>query len=345
MQLSESEYKLLREMQQNEKHKRNYVKVTVLLMLHIGNSTENISLSLGISEQTISNYVKSYTQIGLEAYLESPYLGYSGKLTQEQKEELKLELNTHLYTSSSEIVEYIFKQFGIRYTSEGLVPLLHRLGFGYKKTKLVPCQVDVEAQQAFVEKLEQLVAEAKEAGDVVYFADGVHPQHNTQSAYAWIEKGVEREIPSVSGRQRVNINAVMNAERPCEVVVVESPTINAESTLELYKKLENLHPEAKNIYIICDNARYYKNKLLNEALKDSKIKQVFLPAYSPNLNLIERLWKFMRKKVINHHFYRKFDDFKKAILLFFEHLEDFETELSSLISWNFHIPTKKTVNL
>jgi transposase len=187
--------------------------------------------------------------------------------------------------------------------------------------------------------------EAQKEGDVVYFADGVHPQHHTKSAYAWIETGKEQELLSVSGRSRVNINAVMNAENPCEVVMVESKSVNAESTFTLYKKLEALHPEAKNSYVICDNARYYKNKVLNENLQGSKIKQVFLPPYSPNLNLIERLWKFMRKKVMNHHFYRRFDDFKKAILDFFENIADFRAELETLISWNFHIPEAKTINL
>lgn len=140
----------------------------------------------------------------------------------------------------------------------------------------------------------------------------------------------------------MNINAVLNAENPSEVIIVEGKSINAENTWELYQKIEAQNPEAQNIYIICDNARYYKNKLLTERLKNSKIKQVFLPPYSPNLNLIERLWKFMRKKVINTHFYRKFDDFKKALLLFFENIEDFKAELETLISWNFHIPNNKT---
>jgi transposase len=250
-----------------------------------------------------------------------------------------------LYATSQEIAHFIHATFGIRYTCTGLVSLLHKLGFSYKKTKLVPCEVEVEAQQTFVEQLNHLLIEAKQAGDVVYFADGVHPQHNTKSAYAWIEKGQEKEILSVSGRSRVNINAVMNAENPCEVVMVESPSIHAQSTLALYKKLEILHPAAKNIDVICDNARYYKNKILNETLKDSKIKQVFLPPYSPNLNLIERLWKFMRKKVINHYFYREFGDFKKAIFNFFENIRDFKAELETLISWNFHIPNPKPINL
>jgi transposase len=330
MQLTEQEYKLLREIQQNEKHKKNYVKVTVLLMLHLGNSLENISISLGISTQTVKLYIQTYKEKGLDYYLENHYLGYSGKLTAEQKEVLKEELSTNLYATSQAIADFIFLKFGVKYTSTGLVPLLHRLGFSYQKIKSAPCEVDTEV---------------KKEGDVVYFADGVHPQHNTKSDYAWIEKGKEQELLSVSGRSRVNINAVMNAENPCEVVMVESKSVNAESTFTLYKKLEALHPEAKNSYVICDNARYYKNKVLNENLQGSKIKQVFLPPYSPNLNLIERLWKFMRKKVMNHHFYRRFDEFKKAIFDFFENIKDFEAELKTLISWNFHIPEAKPINL
>jgi hypothetical protein len=61
--------------------------------------------------------------------------------------------------------------------------------------------------------------------------------------------------------------------------------------------------------------------------------------------MIERLWKFMRKKVINHHFYCEFGDFKKVMFNFFENIADFEAELETLISWNFYIPEVKTINL
>jgi hypothetical protein len=78
-------------------------------------------------------------------------------------------------------------------------------------------------------------------------------------------------------------------------------------------------------------------KIINcESPKIVKIKQVVLSAYSPNLNLIERLRKFMRKTVVHHYFYRKFDDFKKAIFDFLENIKYFEAKLKTLISWNFH---------
>jgi transposase len=85
MKLHEEEYKLLREIQRNEKHKKNYVKITVLLMLHLDNSFENIALSLGISTQTVVNDVEKYETLGLDSYLKNNYLAYSGKLTAEQE--------------------------------------------------------------------------------------------------------------------------------------------------------------------------------------------------------------------------------------------------------------------
>lgn len=62
------------------------------------------------------------------------------------------------------------------------------------------------------------------------------------------------------------------------------------------------HPEGP-IYVICDYARYHKNQALNAWPVDKCLAQVFLPSYSPNLNLIERLWKFLRQKIINTAFY------------------------------------------
>jgi transposase len=61
------------------------------------------------------------------------------------------------------------------------------------------------------------------------------------------------------------------------------------------------------------------------------IEFIFLPAYSPNLNLIERLWKLMRKKIINNRYYEKFKDFREAVLVFFESSEEFKDEVRQFI--------------
>ncbi len=91
------------------------------------------------------------------------------------------------------------------------------------------------------------------------------------------------------------------------------------------------------IYIIIDNARYYRCGLLDEYLKTSKIKQIFLPPYSPNLNLIERLWKFMKKKIIYNKYYEKSSEFRRKILDFFENIVDYKNELNTLLTCKFKI--------
>jgi transposase len=90
--------------------------------------------------------------------------------------------------------------------------------------------------------------------------------------------------------------------------------------------------------VICDNARYHHSGLVKEWLvHHPRINQKFLPAYSPNLNLIERLWKWMKKKVTATVYYPNFDEFKKAVLDLFARLPDYQQELKSLLTLKFQI--------
>ena len=93
--------------------------------------------------------------------------------------------------------------------------------------------------------------------------------------------------------------------------------------------------------MFCDNAKYYHNRSVQEYLKNSKIKMHFLPPYSPNLNPIERLWKFLNEHTLYNKYYEKFSDFKEAVLGFLRSLSDPPPEMKSAldqrINDNFHI--------
>ena len=89
--------------------------------------------------------------------------------------------------------------------------------------------------------------------------------------------------------------------------------------------------------IISDNAKYYKNKKLNEWLEGTKIVQESLPPYSPNLNLIERVWRFLHKKVIDTKFYRTKAEFREAINNFFKNIGLYKSELESLLTFNYRL--------
>jgi len=172
---------------------------------------------------------------------------------------------------------------------------------------------------------------------VLYYADAAHPTHNTRCTRAWCAVGQERPLLTVSGRERVNLNAALNAYDPTQVLVDETSCVNAQSTKRLYEHLLAAHPDKTRIYVVCDNARYYKNKDLRTWLADKPICQVLLPPYSPNLNLIERFWKYLRQKIINTTFYRTKGQFRTAVLDFFTRLPEFGQDLASLLTRNFHI--------
>jgi len=177
------------------------------------------------------------------------------------------------------------------------------------------------------------------ANDKICFVDGVHPQHNSMPAYGWLEKGVTREIKSNSGRQRLNLNGALCLDG-FEVVVREDESINAQSTIKLFEQLEAKYPKAKTIYCILDNARYNRARIVMDYLKTSRINAVFLPPYSPNLNLIERLWKFYRKKNLYHKYYSCLDEFRTVTMQFFDNLPSYKEELETLLTENFEITGK-----
>ncbi len=91
-------------------------------------------------------------------------------------------------------------------------------------------------------------------------------------------------------------------------------------------------------YIILDNARYYSSKLVQGfILENTRIVFVFLPPYSPNLDIIERLWKFFKKKITYNEYYEKFSVFKKESMRFFQNIEKYKSELQTLMADNFEL--------
>jgi len=102
------------------------------------------------------------------------------------------------------------------------------------------------------------------------------------------------------------------------------------------------HQARGKLIVFADNARYYRSKLVTEYVeKNKRIKLFFLPSYSPNLNLIERLWKFYKKENLYDCYYEKFIDFKKQTIAFFENISIHKEDLIALLKDKFYFPIEK----
>jgi transposase len=334
--LSEEEITKLKEVHKALKDKRYAYKINAIILLGQGYTQEEVANVLLLSDKTIQRCKKIYSKKGIEGLLSYNYQGSNQKLTIEQENKVKAYLETNIVSSSAMVCDYIKKEFNIEYKPCGIVCMLRRWGYSYKKTKIVPSKANEQKQINFVKDYEELRKTLKST-ETIYFIDGVHPTHNVMPAYAWIRKGEEREVKSNTGRNRININGAycpINGK----VISIMSDTINAQSTIELFKKIEKTHSDLEKIYIILDNATYYNAKLVKEYLETSKIVCIPLPPYSPNLNLIERLWKFFKKKVLYNKFYESFDCFKDAVSHFFQYgIRKYKKDIMQLLAENFHI--------
>ena len=327
----------LRKQLRSERDKRYAYRINVVLLLDDGWTCQQIANALFLNDSTIRDYEQQYRTGGIDVLLSDAHAGGNAKLTSVQEQELDAHIEANLYSTAAEICEHVETTYGVSYSTDGMRALLRRLQFVFKKTKLVPGKADAEKQEVFLAQMKKL-KEEKGADDEICYLDGVHPQHNSKPANGWIKKGTEKQLKSNTGRERININGALNP-RNHDVIFREDKSINAESTIGLFGQIEEKYPNAPNIYCIADNAKYYKNKDVTAYLNTSRIRLLFLPPYSPNLNLIERLWKFVKKKRCNNTYYEKFADFKTAILTFLENIGDEEEELRTLLTENFRIIT------
>lgn len=334
--MNQDEINSLRRAHRQAKNKRDADRIKAIYSLAIGHSIAQVASILMIDEETLRNYRQSYQTGGIKELLKSNHDGSQCRLSELEIDQLKSELEETIHLTTQSVIYFVETTFNVTYTLSGMRDLLHRIGYEYKKPKLVPGNPDLEAQETFAEQYESFM-QNKPSTTEVLFLDAVHPEHNTMAAYGWIKRGQKRELKTNSGRERLNLHGAINAET-YQVTLIESETVNSDSTIDLLTAIEQAYPASKEIIAILDNARYHYSKTVREFLKNSRIKLVFLPSYSPNLNLIERLWKFFKKKVLYNQYYPGIDAFRKACVKFFRNIGQYEKEVSNFMSADFELP-------
>jgi transposase len=142
-------------------------------------------------------------------------------------------------------------------------------------------------------------------------------------------------IKAPAGRKRFNVLGALDAVTHELITITNDTYINALCVCELLKKIAEQYP-GMLITLVSDNAKYQKCKIVWDLAASLNIELLYLPAYSPNLNLIERLWKFVKKKCLYSKYYSDFTLFRSAITECLNKTHtDHKKELDSLLSLNF----------
>lgn len=329
--LSEEEKTDLESLHNSSNDGKQRDRIKAILLRSEGWTVPMISQALRIHETTVTRYLNDYRA----GKLKNNSGGSESYLNEEQTNFLITHLEENLYHHNHQIVSFIKETWGIIFTVSGLHKWLHRNGFSYKKPKGRPYKVDVDKQAEFIEEYNALKTSAGN-DEPILFMDSVHPTQATKITYGWIRTGKKKEVSTTASRTRLNIIGAIQLEQLSETITEQYQTINGDSIIDFMNKLREQYSANKKLHLIVDQAGYHKSQAVKNEAEKLNINLVYLPAYSPNLNPIERLWKVMNEKVRNNKFFKSAKDFKDEINRFFnEILPKIAASLRSRINDNF----------
>jgi transposase len=286
-----------------------------------------------ISKPTLCSYLKDYKDGGIAKLKEINFYRPQSVL-QDYKSTLETFFRDNPPSSIKEAMAVIEEITGIKRSEPQVRQFLMSMGMKCRKVGMIPAKADVEKQEKFKkEQLEPLIEEAKAGTRKVFSVDAAHFVLAPFLGFLWSFYRLFLQAPA--GRKRFNVLGALDIITHKLITVTNDSYINAISVKELMIKIRQLYPSIL-ITLILDNARYQKCKIVFELAKSLNIDLVYLPSYSPNLQLIERLWKFVKKTCLYSKYYADFESFKKAISDCLAHTHDlYKNELDSLLTLKF----------
>lgn len=316
-------------------------KMEVLWCKSLGKSHQEIAAIAAVHPNTVTAYLQEHQQGGLEAVRRLNFYQPQSQF-QEHATTIKEYFEQHPCASLKEAAAKIEALTGLNRSLPQIEKFLKKMGMKCRKVGCLPAKAAPQQQVEFLsQQLQPRLDEAKAGQRAVFFVDAAHFVLAPFLGFLWCFTRIFIQAPA--GRQRFNVLAALNAVSHDLVMVTNDSYITATSVCALLGQLAALQLTVP-ITLVLDNARYQRCALVQELAATLQIELLFLPAYSPNLNLIERLWKFVKKEALYSHYYQDFATFKAAITqVLNETSGKHKQALDSLLTLNFQTFEKSQI--
>src|SRR3954451_8076359 len=335
--LTPQQRKDISERRRHAPDRRVYQRTSAVLWSDDGRTREEIADLLGVSTRQVGQWLRIFRNKGLDQLCTLHYQGDPGRLRPAQVEQLRQEIATGAFLNADQIRTWVEATFGVAYSASGLKDLLRRIGASYHKVSGFFWKADVEEQRRWLRKHRRHKREAG-PGTRRYFVDACHPVWGVGLLYScWLLVGQRLHVGVGNGRKRLNIlGAYCPDDHDYVDLRLTRENVTGEQFVKLLEKLQAKHPDTEKFLLSPDNARYYSKPCVKEWLaRHRQFRLVPVPAYSPNLNLIERLWKFLRKKALNR-WHVTFEAMQAAVAEVLDRLGDYHRdELATLMTERF----------
>jgi transposase len=311
-------------------------RMLCLRMKYLGFEHQDIAALLGMSRNSIGNYLSIYEESGIEG-LRTVYCRIPQSELEDHRPSIAADFRLNPPRSAKEAAQRIEKMTGIKRSLGRVRHFMKRMGMSPRQTGQIPAKADLVKQRSFHDEILQPLLSRCEKGEChVLFGDSAHFVLAAFVAIVWCFERIF--VKSASGRFRLNVIGVIHARTKNLTALYNTTYITATTVVELLRKIAKQYVD-KPVYIILDNARYQHCELVIKTAEELKINLVFLPPYSPNLNLIERLWKFVKAEVCAANYYPDAKSFQNGIVDFLNNLNhnQMKKELDSRLTLNFQL--------
>ena len=308
-------------------------KMEVLWLKSQGLFHAEICRLASISEPTLCSYLTQYETGGLKRLNQLNFYQPESELDT-HTDALKSYFEEHPTATVKEAQAKIKELVGIERSETQIRAYLQAIGMKCRKVGTIPAKADPQKQAEFKqEHLQPALQQAQTGQGKLFFVDAAHFVLAPFLGFLWCFTRLFIQAPA--GRKRFNVLGALDAISHELVTITNDTYINAASFGQLLWKLRDLYPDIP-IILVLDNVRYQKCKFVWNIAALLEIELLYLPPYSPNLNLIERLWKFVKKKCLYSKYYANFDPFKQAITDCLAHTHDIhKDELATFLTLNF----------
>lgn len=328
--------------------RRIYQRLTAVVAVAAGKTREQVAELLGVGLTQLGEWLRVFRNKGLEVLCALHYKGDPGKLVPHQVQQLKEKVRTGCFRNSDQIRHWIQETFHVNYSPSSVKDLLKRIGISYHKVTGFLWKANPDKQKAFVKKYQRQKAKAQRQGAVHtrrYFVDACHPIWGLDLVFScWLLVGQRFLVGMGGGRKRLNVlGAYCPDDQEYLDLRLTRDNINGEQFINLLRLLRERHPEAMRFILYLDNAAYYGKPVVQEWLRRHREFQLEpVPPYSPNVNLIERLWKFLKQKALSR-WHKTFEAMQEAVSEVLDHLDKYRDELTTLMVDKFHIIEKQEI--
>jgi len=337
---SSREIEFIKRYRDNQSDPRLKGRFLGILMVAERANLDFVCTVLGVSGATLQRWFRCYTLYGIDALNSFQYKSKTSYITESEQADLVVWIKKKTPGNREIIQKYILDTWKINYSLSAISKLLNRNGIKRLRPKLTPGKsATLEAQIQFILRYHQVKEFIEnDPGIVQMFIDGMHLVHQVVPSLCW---GSPKDRPVLStntSRNRLNILGAYCLQSNDLIHLTSEENCNSKQVIKFLEKMNEIHCDKHSVVLYVDNAPYFHAKEVQEWIgRNSRIILNHLPTYSPNLNLIERLWRFVKGKLVNNRYYKHYKTFRASTFRLLNHIYEHHDQLNRLMNENFEL--------